>query len=105
MTFDIKKIVVHFLVMTMGLHAQNPYFSQYYASPLYLNPALSGTNREISLGVNHRSQWNSNDSPYEISQFSFIYPLLSKGARQHHLGGVGFSVYQDVAGEGGLMNT
>lgn len=102
---DIKKIVLFFFMLPVALHAQNPYFSQYYASPLYLNPALSGANREISLGVNHRSQWNSNDSPYEISQFSLIYPILSKGANQNHLGGVGFSVFQDVAGEAGLMKT
>ena len=89
----------------MCLHAQNPYFSQYYASPLYLNPALSGANREISFSVNHRTQWNSNNAPYEISQFSIMYPLLSKGARQNHLGGLGFSIYQDIAGEGGILKT
>lgn len=93
------------VALPTGIQAQNPYFSQYYASPLYLNPALSGANREISFGVNHRSQWNSNDSPYEISQFSLLYPLLTKGARQDHLGGLGFSIFRDISGDGGILKS
>lgn len=105
MRFAVLKSLLLFIVLPVTIQAQNPYFSQYYASPLFLNPALSGANREISFGVNHRSQWNSNDAPYEISQFSLIYPLLTKGAQQDHLGGVGFSVFKDVSGDGGIVQS
>src|SRR5690606_23125059 len=105
MRFEVLKWLVFLLLLPVVVHAQNPYFSQYYASPLYLNPALSGANREISFGVNHRSQWNSNNSPYEISQFSLTYPLLTRGARQDHLGGLGISVFKDASGEGGILKS
>lgn len=89
-----------------SLSAQNPYFSQYYAAPLYLNPALAGAEREISFSLNYRSQWNSHDAPYELSQFSFIYPIIMKRrAHTKHLGGVGLSAYRDMAGEGGVFKT
>lgn len=93
------------MVLPLVLHAQSPYFSQYYASPLYLNPALAGAERAISFGVNYRSQWNSNNAPYQLGQFSFIYPILTNGARLKHLGGVGLSIYQDIAGEGATFQT
>lgn len=92
--------------LPVTLFAQNPFFSQYYAAPLYLNPALAGADREISFGINYRSQWNSNDAPYELSQFSFIYPIImQRGAHTKHLGGVGFTAYRDMAGEGGVFKT
>lgn len=97
--------LVLFFSMSLLGNAQNPYFSQYYASPLYLNPALVAANREISFGVNYRSQWNSDNAPYQTGQFSFIYPILNKGALMKHLGGAGLSVFQDLAGEGGIFKT
>lgn len=108
---SINKLYIHLLLLTgfflpINLLAQNPFFSQYYAAPLYLNPALAGADREISFGINHRSQWNSNDAPYELSQFSFTYPIImQRGAHAKHLGGVGFSVYRDMAGESGTFKT
>lgn len=92
--------------LPITLFAQNPYFSQYYAAPLYLNPALAGADKEISFGINYRSQWNSNDAPYELSQFSFIYPIvMQRGAQTKHLGGLGFTAYRDMTGEGGIFKT
>lgn len=108
---SINKLYNHLLLLIgfclpISLLAQNPYFSQYYAAPLYLNPALAGAEREISFGVNYRSQWNSNEAPYELSQFSFIYPIITeRGAQTKHLGGIGFTAYKDAAGEGGIFKT
>lgn len=40
------------------LKAQDPHFSQFYAAPLYLNPALAGTSAgNYRVGVNYRDQW------------------------------------------------
>lgn len=41
------------------LSAQDPQFSQFYASPLYLNPALAGATDRGRVGVNYRNQWPS----------------------------------------------
>ena len=89
-----------FLFLAAGTHlnAQNPVFSQYYASSLYLNPALSGLEKDIFIGMNYRSQWSSLGMPFNTFQFSFIRPLVKPGIRVKHLGGFGASFLNDVAG-------
>jgi type IX secretion system PorP/SprF family membrane protein len=73
-------------------------FSQYYASGLYLNPALCGLEKDVFLGMNYRSQWSNVDLPFNTFQFSFIHPLIKPGVRIKHLGGLGASFLNDVAG-------
>ena len=47
------------LLDAVELKAQDPQFSQFYASPLYLNPALTGSADRGRVGVNYRNQWPS----------------------------------------------
>src|SRR5690606_31691508 len=86
------------VLITISLRAQSPVFSQYYASGLYLNPALSGLEKDIFLGMNYRSQWSNLSTPFNTFQFSFIHPLTKPGVRAKHLGGFGASFLNDVAG-------
>ena len=44
---------------TMVAMAQDPHFSQFYANPLYLNPALTGSNIGPRYLLNYRNQWSS----------------------------------------------
>ncbi len=37
--------------------AQDPQFTQFYANPLYLNPAFAGTARCPRVVMNYRNQW------------------------------------------------
>ncbi|WP_343789462.1 type IX secretion system membrane protein PorP/SprF, partial [Wandonia haliotis] len=37
--------------------AQDPIFTQFYANPLYLNPALAGTHGCPRFALNYRNQW------------------------------------------------
>lgn len=78
--------------------AQNPVFSQYYSSGLYLNPALAGLEKDTYFGMNYRSQWSNVSLPFNTFQFSFIQPITKPGARKKHWGGVGLSFLNDVAG-------
>ena len=39
--------------------AQDPQFTQFYANPLYLNPAFAGTARCPRLVMAYRNQWPS----------------------------------------------
>jgi type IX secretion system PorP/SprF family membrane protein len=79
-------------------NGQAPVFSQYYASALYLNPALAGLEKDTYLGLNYRSQWSNLSMPFSTFQFSFIQPITRPGAKKKHLGGWGVSYYDDVAG-------
>lgn len=53
------------LLIPIGSYGQDPQFSQYYAAPLYLNPALAGINQLGRAGVNYRNQWPSIDATFE----------------------------------------
>ena len=54
-----------FLLLT-GLQAQDKHFTQFYAAPLTLNPALTGAfNGKYRASVIYRDQWrNVLDDPY-----------------------------------------
>lgn len=60
--------------MNLSLNAQDVYFSQFYATPIYLNSALAGSEGNPRLTLAHRQQW-SNLSAYNASYFSFDSPL------------------------------
>ena len=47
------------LVCEKTASAQDPQFSQFYASPMYLNPALTGSTDRGRAGINYRNQWPS----------------------------------------------
>lgn len=85
----------------MYMHGQDAIFSQYFASSLYLNPAFTGSERNLNVNVSHRSQWKSLGSPYTTSQISLVVPIYADGLAEYSLGGLGFSVYQDKAGDFG----
>lgn len=53
-----KAIVILFLCLKSLAYAQDPKFSQYFASPLTLNPALTGYfDGKYRIAINTRQQW------------------------------------------------
>ena len=80
------------------LLGQDPVFSQFYSSSLYLNPALSGLEKDVVLGFNYRSQWAGVGLPFKTFQFSAIHPILQHGVKTKHLGGFGATLFTDEAG-------
>ncbi|SEG31489.1 PorP/SprF family type IX secretion system membrane protein [Algoriphagus boritolerans] len=46
------------------LFAQDIQYSQYYANPLYLNPAFTGSTSLTRVGVNFRNQWPALDQSF-----------------------------------------
>ena len=89
------------------LYAQDPVFSQFYNSGLYLNPALLSEEENMYFNFAHRSQWGSLEFPYTTSQVSLIIPYFNdKHVRpEGHVGGVGISFYGDEAGQGSNLKT
>ena len=90
-----------------GIQAQDPVFSQFYNSPIYLNPALIGEEENMYVNFAHRSQWGSLDFPYTTSQISLIVPYFKdKHAKpEGNIGGIGVSFYGDEAGQGSNLRT
>lgn len=79
--------------------AQDVHFSQYNASPLLLNPALTGFfEGDFRAVVNYRGQWGSFTNPYRTIAASFEYDPL-KGKMKYDNFCVGLMIYNDVAGQ------
>jgi type IX secretion system PorP/SprF family membrane protein len=100
----IKKLL--FLVFTLSfigfssdLKAQDPAYSQFFASPVYLNPALAGSNVCPRISLNHRNQWPGIGNSYVT--YSATYDQFVDKLN----GGIGVGITKDVAGEGNLNTT
>jgi type IX secretion system PorP/SprF family membrane protein len=75
---------------------QDPQFSQFYANPLYLNPALAGADICPRISLNYRNQW---------PQLAGNFVTYSASFDQHVdalSGGLGILVLSDDAGAGTL---
>ncbi len=106
-------ILIRYLSFITGLffvinggYAQDPVFSQFYASGLYLNPAMAGVEPNWTLAMNHRNRWVTHASdPYVTTQASLIMPFYRKDMDQRHWGGAGLSVFNDRSGAGLFRST
>ncbi len=49
---------------SLSLVAQDVQYSQFYANPLYLNPAMAGASEMTRIGVNYRNQWPGLDQSF-----------------------------------------
>ncbi len=52
-----KLLIIILTLLSLFSFGQDPQFSQYYAAPLLLNPALAGAIDCYRVGTNARSQW------------------------------------------------
>ena len=70
-----KRSLLLFILIVVGAiweaSAQDPQFSQYYQSPLYLNPGFAGITPQQRIVVNHRIQWPSLPQAFATSAVSY----------------------------------
>jgi len=74
--------------------AQDPEFSQFYAAPVYLNPAFAGTTVNPKFHINFRDQFPSISHAYVTMAVSY-----DQYFEDFH-SGLGVQLLGDVAGEG-----
>src|ERR1700741_768473 len=90
----------HFLLICMlaffSSRSQDVHFSQFYMTPLLLNPAEAGARYEMQGALNYRSQWSSVANPYTTGNLSADMRLGKDKTKGHS--GVGLNVFQDKAG-------
>jgi type IX secretion system PorP/SprF family membrane protein len=87
------------LVSGKSVFAQDPHFSQFYANPLYLNPAFAGATLCPRLILNFRDQWPKISGTYVTYNASYDMHIEKLS------GGIGFLINTDRAGEGTLNTT
>ncbi len=100
---------IHFLVfpglilflfcMSFPGQTQDPVFSQYYLSPLQLNPGLAGLTDHPRFSANYRNQFPGFNNAYRTYAVSYdqYFPTIN--------GGAGFWLLSDDAGDGILKTT
>ena len=87
--------------------AQDVHFSQYFTSPLTLNPALTGlVPDDLRIAANFRTQWASvSTNPYITGTISYDMAMLKGKLPEGDALGIGMMVLYDKSGTGGLQNT
>jgi len=89
----------------ISVSGQDAHFSQFYATPLQVNPAMTGVfDGKFRLSNSYRNQWSSLGKGYSTLHISADAPV-AKGFLGNNFFGIGLLVYQDKAGEAGYRNT
>jgi type IX secretion system PorP/SprF family membrane protein len=101
---DSMKNLKYLVITLVGLSisnsviGQDPTFTQFYANPLYLNPALAGSHGCPRFNFNYRNEWPSLSSNYVT--YSASYDSYFKNIS----GGIGIIAMHDRQGAG-TINT
>ena len=103
-----KLYILALLILTVVIsRAQDIHYSQFYASPLTLNPALTGINDcNYRACINYKNQWHSISAPTTYTTPSLSFDINNLAARYIKKGvlSAGMLVLQDQAGDGNLSN-
>jgi type IX secretion system PorP/SprF family membrane protein len=94
------------IMLSCSAMAQDVHFTQYFTSPLTLNPAMTGLVAEdVRVGANYRQQWTSvSPTPYVTGTASFEIACLKGKLPEGDALGAGLMVLYDKSGTGGLTN-
>jgi type IX secretion system PorP/SprF family membrane protein len=91
---------------TTSLKAQDPRFSQFYASPLELNPAMIGVYEgSWRFIANYRDAYSSILQDNAFRTFAASFDMRQPVQRKGDHFGFGISVLRDEAGEGDFVRT
>ncbi len=95
-----RNIIVFGLIL-IGLSArpQDPHFTQFYSSPLFLGPSFAGGVAGHRSVANYRNQWLGIPDAYQTFSLSYDHNFMSFHS------GLGFVAVRDQAGTGNLGNT
>lgn len=97
--------VVLLVCIEKNVSAQDPHFSQFYASPLTLNPAFTGKfDGVLRVAGNYRNQWPSINNAFTTGTLSVDFPILENKIPETDRFGIGFIGLTDKNGNGILQN-
>ncbi len=99
MSMSVRNLILIFLAFfCISVSAQDIHFSQFFNSPLTLNPSLTGDiDGNIRAVINHRNQWNTVPLPFVTSSVSCDARLLEDMLKGDVLG-AGIMIFDDKAG-------
>ena len=72
-----KFIAIIFIFIYNNVFCQDPHFSQFFAAPITLNPALTGSSdNDWRFISNYRTQWQTLAAPYNTTTLSIDTKLI-----------------------------
>ena len=92
-------LILFFIGVSFGSSAQDPQFTQFYANPIYLNPAFAGSKICPRFAMNYRNQWPSLSGNYVT--YSMSYDQYFKNIS----GGVAVIATHDQQGQGTIFTS
>src|SRR6218665_4159020 len=105
----IKHFYAIFLMLAAAISGsgQDLHFSQYFNSPLTVNPANTGfiPDADYRLGVQYRNQWSALISAPYKTVTAFADAQVFRDRLENGWLGLGGVVLSDVAGSGNLRST
>jgi type IX secretion system PorP/SprF family membrane protein len=96
-----RKIFLFIAVLFVFAHsyAQDPHFSQFFASPLTINPANTGNfSGSLRAALNSRTQLPEFNNAYATKTLSLDAPILKKYIREDDKLSVGLLILSDQSG-------
>jgi type IX secretion system PorP/SprF family membrane protein len=107
--FGQMKQIISILFLVMALNhagrAQDPHFSQFFSSPLTLNPAYTGLfDGNFRVAGNYRNQWPTINNAFTTATASFDMPVMQKRLPEYDRWGVGLIGLNDRSGNKILNN-
>jgi type IX secretion system PorP/SprF family membrane protein len=92
------------VILASELKAQDPNFSQFFASPLTLNPALTGKfDGSFRIAGNFRNQWPTINNAFDTRTASIDFGVMKNRLSEIDQLGVGILGMTDRAGDGVLV--
>jgi type IX secretion system PorP/SprF family membrane protein len=94
-------MAVCLMLKTTMVRAQDPNFSQFFVSPLTMNPALTGKfNGNFRVAGNYRDQWPAISNAFVTSTVSFDAPIMRNKISELDTWGVGVMAMTDKTANG-----
>ena len=92
-----------FLLINLVLHAQDPHYSQFFTSPLTLNPALTGKfDGNLRITGNYRNQWPTINRAFTTTTVSVDFPIFKNMVGTNDTWGLGIMGYSDQSANSAL---
>lgn len=99
-----RRLLIILMILCKISRAQDPHFTQFFASPLTLNPAYTGFfYGDIRVTGNYRNQWSSISTPFVTGTVSADMDILKNVINPNDVFGVGIVALYDQTGGGGLV--
>lgn len=85
------------------LNAQDPHFSQFFASPLTLNPAFAGKfDGELRIAGIHRNQWPTINRAFVTTSAAVDFRIMQGQIAENDTWGVGLMGFSDQSANGAV---